>query len=1003
MRSLHCRLAVFLLLAAWPLAARVVKQALAADALSQEQRVGNGGMETVVDGRLEGWTPWELGYEVDGEVRQAGAASARCRNATAAEHRGLTYEVRLNQAVAAPILAECWSRAENVSGGSNGDYSLYLDLEYMDGTPLWGQLAPFKAGTHDWQKRTVQIVPAKPVRTVLVHCIFRQRTGTAWFDAVRLWEQATPDGAQQYDGVPVTAAVAAAEWAPPGLADLGLSLFVRDVTAGSGFVEPEFKSLPAAAGELVLEGPIAELQLTVHARVTRLPEGLRVDAEVRDGSGQDRALTVVCAHRVAASGWRWHDDQRTSREIASGQSYRNWVAVQAGANGMASRYPLACIGGAARAVAIGVPLDVPRLARFGYEPAAGELYAAVDLGLSPATRSFPSRAAVSVVLYSCDPAWGFRSALERYYRLFPDCFVKRNAREGTWMPFTDIATIEGFADFAFQFQEGAPNPAFDEAHGIDSFVYVEPMSLWVAMPPEMERTNERALAYVREQAAAGNRQMQAAASSVVIEAGGDWSGGIVKAPWCDGALYLLNPSPRLRRTAADPVTQFEQKWETIELAEQRAGLHTAAWRPWEKGYEIVPGAGRDGSAAARMARAAGGLSTGASQTVVLNQETAVPLDARVWTRAEAVTGTADNSYALYIDLTYRDGTPGWGFVTMAATGSHDWAPLELRIEPAKPVHSLTCHVLFRAPHEGTVWFDDVFLASAGTTQNLIVQPGFEPEKAAAGPPPALDGVYIDSYEMAADLRNYRPEHLAAAETPLVFDRDGQVCQLGIFNTVEFTREVAQRQWARGKMMFANSTPDRFPWGAAWLDVLGTETNWATAGAYTPNPDSVMNYRRALCSQRPYLLLLNTVYDEFKPEWVELYFKRCLAYAVFPGFFSHNAADNPYWGRPDLYNRDRPLFRRFLPAIQALSAAGWEPVTHARSSIPSVYVERFGRPGTALYLTVFNDSPEPATVGISVDQDALNLDKLPDGLRGGLLTLAPEDVRVITLAGPEVLK
>lgn len=1003
MSPLQRCLAALLVLVSLPLAARVLKQPLAADVVAREQRVGNGGMETAAAGRLEGWAPWELGYEVDPEIRQAGQTSARCRNASATEHRGLTYTVLLNQAVPVPILAECWSRAENVSGGSNGDYSLYLDLEYMDGTPLWGQLAPFRAGTHDWQKRTVQIVPDKPVRTVLVHCIFRQRTGTAWFDAVRLWEQSTPDGAQQYDGVPVSPVAAASEWTLPTLDDLGVALFVRDAAAGSGFVEPEFQSLPAAAGELVLEGPIAELQLTVYARLTRLDVGLRVDAEVRDSSGRERAVTAVCAHRVEAAGWRWHDDQRTSREIASGQSYRNWVTVQAGANGMASRYPLASISGPERALAIGVPLDVPRLARFAYEPAARELYAAVDLGLSPATQSFPGRAAFSVVLYPCDPAWGFRAALATYYRLFPQCFVKRTSREGTWMPFTDIATIEGFADFGFQFQEGAPNAAFDEQHGIYSFVYVEPMSLWVAMPAEMERTNERALAQVREQAAAGNRQMQAAAASVVLEAGGDWSGGIVKAPWCDGALYLMNPSPRLRPTAAEPVTQFAQKWESIEQGFQRAGLHTAAWRPWEQGYELVPGAGREGSAAARMARAAGSPSAGASQTVVLNQQTAVPLTARAWTRAEAVSGDVDNSYALYIDLTYRDGTPGWGFVAMAVTGSHDWAPLELRIEPAKPVHSLTCHVLFRAPHEGTVWFDDVFLASAGTTTNLLAQPGFEPETAPAGPPPALDGTYLDSYEMAADLRNYRPEHLAAAGIPLVFDRDGQVCQLGIFNTVEFTREVAQRMWARRKLMFANSTPDRFPWGAAWLDVLGTETNWATEGTYTPNPDSVMNYRRALCYQRPYLLLLNTVYDEFRPEWVELYFKRCLAYAVFPGFFSHNAADHPYWGRPDLYNRDRPLFRRFIPAIQALSAAGWEPVTHARASLHSVYVERFGRPGGPLYLTVFNDSHEPATVEISVDQVALHLESLPEVLRAGPLTLAPEDVRVIALAGPEILK
>ena len=137
----------------------------------------------------------------------------------------------------------------------------------------------------------------------------------------------------------------------------------------------------------------------------------------------------------------------------------------------------------------------------------------------------------------------------------------------------------------------------------------------------------------------------------------------------------------------------------------------------------------------------------------------------------------------------------------------------------------------------------------------------------------------------------------------------------------------------------------------------------------------LNYWRAICYQRPYLLLQNTVYEDFKPEWVELYFKRCAAYGVFPSFFSHNAADDPYWRRPNLYDRDRPLFKQWIPVISALSAAGWEPVTHARSDDPKVYVERFGKPSGPLYLTVFNDSQEPRTA---------KLTKRASGLRSNCL-------------------
>lgn len=38
---------------------------------------------------------------------------------------------------------------------------------------------------------------------------------------------------------------------------------------------------------------------------------------------------------------------------------------------------------------------------------------------------------------------------------------------------------------------------------------------------------------------------------------------------------------------------------------------------------------------------------------------------------------------------------------------------------------------------------------------------------------------------------------------------------------------------QGKMMFANSTPIRFPWPAGAQDVMGIETNWARGGQYHP--------------------------------------------------------------------------------------------------------------------------------------------------------------------------
>lgn len=62
-----------------------------------------------------------------------------------------------------------WSRAESVSGAPDPDYSLYCDLEYVDGTHLYGQAVVFATGTHDWQFAQVRHHLLATVRRIL-HC-----------------------------------------------------------------------------------------------------------------------------------------------------------------------------------------------------------------------------------------------------------------------------------------------------------------------------------------------------------------------------------------------------------------------------------------------------------------------------------------------------------------------------------------------------------------------------------------------------------------------------------------------------------------------------------------------------------------------------------------------------------------------------------------------------------------------------------------------------------------
>jgi hypothetical protein len=246
--------------------------------------------------------------------------------------------------------------------------------------------------------------------------------------------------------------------------------------------------------------------------------------------------------------------------------------------------------------------------------------------------------------------------------------------------------------------------------------------------------------------------------------------------------------------------------------------------------------------------------------------------------------------------------------------------------------------------------------------------------------------------------DFRRDHFAAAETPLAFStgdwRPAIFRGLIAFETV---RGMARDVHAMDKLMMANATPIRLCWLAPLLDVMGTETDWNPGGRWRPMSDTELLYRRAMCRGKPFCFLMNTGFEEFSHQRVELYMKRCLAYGMFPGFFSHNASQGHYFTRPELYDRDRPLFRRYVPLCRQVAEAGWEPVPAATSSDPRVYVERFGD----RYLTVFNDSPEKRTATIRLagktpGESRELLAEEPVTWKDGAMavTLAAEDVAVI---------
>lgn len=751
------------------------------------------------------WLPWDQGFEKRGDVFV-------CDNGDDAKvGRGVSQRVVLDQKTPAPIIASAWSKAEGVSGSADANYSLYLDLVYDDGTSVWGQSAPFPVGTHDWSEARVVFIPERSVKSLSFYMLMRERAGRALFREPKLEMVDPGTSGAAFDGVPV---------ALKGPAREGFQ--ARDAAADGDFVR--------------LEKQAIGLSLDVKRTTERGVEFF--DATLRDESGKDRAITLLYAIPVPAEGTRWLEDPRRSQAVEGKREYMKTATFRAGVNGRLSLYPFGAVVHENQGTALGIDMARPAFYRVGYNAGTGELFLAFDVGLTPER----PEAKLRFCRFAFDPAWEFRSALDVYYKTFPEAFERRVADQGLWMPFSPISKVESWEDFGFRIKEGDGETAWDDDHGILTFRYTEPMTWWMPMPADMPKTIEAATAEAKRLAAKGNPAARALQTSGYRDRNGQVPGLLRDEPWNKGVVWSVNSAPGI----AGEINDFLHKWN------------------------------------------------------------------------QAVR-----------DRYYGEGRKG-----------------------------------------------------------------------------DLDGEYIDSSEgYVTDELDFRREHFAAMETPLTFSiGDHRPAVFRGLIAFEYVRGIERDMRRMGKLTMANATPGRLCWLAPLLDVMGTESNWNYNGKWRPMSDADLLYRRALCKEKPFCFLMNTEFENFGPELVEKYMKRATAFGMFPGFFSHNASEGAYFTRPELYNRDRRLFRKYVPLCKLVAEAGWEPITGARSSDEAILVERFGGGGT-YYLTVFNDGPDQRTATIALNAPVSGTSRELVG--GGTiawkdgratLTLGGEDLAILEIKG-----
>jgi len=222
----------------------------------------------------------------------------------------------------------------------------------------------------------------------------------------------------------------------------------------------------------------------------------------------------------------------------------------------------------------------------------------------------------------------------------------------------------------------------------------------------------------------------------------------------------------------------------------------------------------------------------------------------------------------------------------------------------------------------------------------------------------FDGIYLDSMQSTEVIDDYDERHFEVADFPLTFDKDKKkpvICQF--ITAYHFTELLADYLHDKGKLLMANF-PAAFTFFSQHIDAPGEETGWIEKGCYKALNDKELSMRRVLSFKKPYLFLQSVDFDEFNKEMVESYMKRCLFYGMLPSMFSFNAQDKPYWQNPDWYNRDRDLFKKYLPHIVSLSKAGWEPAAGVSVDNNKIFIEQFGKlDDDYIYITCCNQTKE----------------------------------------------
>jgi hypothetical protein len=532
--------------------------------------------------QLASWSAFEGGYSVAPGQGREGRHAIVLERKDGDTARGISQNITLDQKIATPLTFSGWSKTENVSGTSSSDFSLYADFTYQDNSKLYGQVGTFAVGTHDWQRVRFTVLPSQAIKSVTFYSLLRgKHTGKAWISDLKVVQLGGADGAV-FDGVPVTlptqSTLSGAQAKYSARDGLSLEISPRDWRVSSlkiGARELSARNAPSGfmARDVASEsdyfgfenGTSTSLGLQLDAKVVNAADHIAIEGTLRDTTQKDRAVSLVFALPVDATGWNWGAHIRSARQIASGGEFSTNVAFEAGSNGSHAQYPYSNIYDRQHGLSLAADVEHGAQYRLAYNAGTRSYFIAYDFGLVPEQ---PAGAKFRFIIYRTDASWGFRDATQRYHTIYQSHFAVRDAakKQGLWMPFTNIENLPNPADFGFRFREASVDGrdslavGYDDKNGYLTLRYTEPMTWWMVMAPETPRTYEAAVAQLNSIAAdpthANYKRAQTVLSSAFREADGRMSVTFKNEPWANGAVWSLNPDPGV----PGEITEAKTKW-----------------------------------------------------------------------------------------------------------------------------------------------------------------------------------------------------------------------------------------------------------------------------------------------------------------------------------------------------------------------------------------------------------------------------------------------------------